>query len=94
MNNHILFFRNILITSLPKELGLLKKLISLDLEDVVINDPPAVAKVMRKSKSTVTSILGCLREQLLSYVPYRGVKLMLIGPKVSYDYQMHHFRQI
>ena len=78
-------FRNPYLKRLPEKLGLLQHLFTLDVDTVNIVEPVEVAQIFKtKVEGGMTDqVVQVLREKLLNYQQYNGVKLMIIGPNVS-----------
>ncbi|XP_038074850.1 leucine-rich repeat serine/threonine-protein kinase 1-like [Patiria miniata] len=64
------------IEKLPEDLARLKELWSLKLDNLKIKEPDTIVPVMQTRE-----ILEKLNEKRLSCKPYRGMKLMLVGPE-------------
>ena len=76
------------ISEIPIELGANKVLHTLNVEGLNIKKPPEVKAILQKgnpgSDDLTPAIMQSLRNSLLDPKPYRGVKLIVMGPEVSY----------
>ncbi|XP_072050180.1 leucine-rich repeat serine/threonine-protein kinase 1-like [Amphiura filiformis] len=71
------------ITELPERMGDLKSLYTLKLEGIMIKKPPGLGKLCNNGDAKAKEITRALRERLFNIMPYRGVKLVVMGPEKS-----------
>ena len=81
----IIIHRNGGLIRLPHKMGLMKNLYSLKLDPDQISHPVEVAMVMQQQERPTPKILQILLEKLHHSRPYRGLKMMIVGPEVGRD---------
>ncbi|XP_038067103.1 leucine-rich repeat serine/threonine-protein kinase 1-like [Patiria miniata] len=69
------------IEKLPDTMAKLKNLYSLNLSGLKIKEPASVVSIMQEKEHKTRKILEKLNERFLKCSPYRGMKLMLVGPE-------------
>ena len=73
------------MTRLPEQLSTLVDLLSIKIDPGQITDPPGVENALKEGSRSTLAIRHVLRQKLLNSQPYRGLKLMIVGPMVSLD---------
>ncbi|XP_072051072.1 leucine-rich repeat serine/threonine-protein kinase 1-like [Amphiura filiformis] len=71
------------LTQLPAKLSTLRDLYSIKVDQNQIKDPPEIDQILTNGIKPSQNIKRVLRERLHDSQPYRGVKLMIVGPQKS-----------